>query len=73
MIEAAIRQVTVFVITVLALVNMSSGLMDVAVSPVVALTTFNVVPMKRNVRKVEFLMVEICGVFILLMFCNLNN
>ena len=73
MIEAAIRQVTVFVITVLALVNMSSGLMDVAVSPVVALTTFNVVPMNRNVRKVEFLMVEICGVFILLMFCNLNN
>ena len=73
MIEAAIRQMTVFVITVLALVNMSSGLMDVAVSPVVALTTFNVVPMKRNVRKVEFLMVEICGVFILLMFCNLNN
>ena len=62
-----------FVITVLALVNMSSGLMDVAVSPVVALTTFNVVPMNRNVRKVEFLMVEICGVFILLMFCNLNN
>ena len=73
MIEAAIRQVTVFVITVLALVNMSSGLMDVAVSPVVALTTFNVVPMNRNVRKVEFLMVEICGVFILLMFDNLNN
>ena len=68
MIEAAIRQVTVFVTVVLPVVNMSSGLMNVVVSPVVPLTVLNVVSMKRIVRSVEFLMVEIFEEFFLLMF-----
>ena len=67
-IEAAIRQVTVFVTVVLPVVNMSSGLMNVVVSPVVPLTVLNVVSMKRIVRSVEFLMVEIFEEFFLLMF-----
>ena len=37
-IEAAIRQVTVFMTAILPMVDMSSGLMDVVVSPVVPLT-----------------------------------
>ena len=71
-IEAAIRQVTVFVTVVLPVVNMSSGLMNVVVSPVVPLTVLNVVSMKRIVRSVEFLMVEIFEEFFLLMFWNLG-
>ena len=67
-IEAAIRQVTVFVTVVLPVVNMSSGLMNVVVSPVVPLTVLNVVSVKRIVRSVEFLMVEIFEEFFLLMF-----
>ena len=67
-IEAAIRQVTVFVTVVLPVVNMSSGLMNVVVSPVVPLTVLNVVSMKRIVRSVEFLTVEIFEEFFLLMF-----
>ena len=67
-IEAAIRQVTVFVTVVLPVVNMSSGLTNVVVSPVVPLTVLNVVSMKRIVRSVEFLMVEIFEEFFLLMF-----
>ena len=67
-IEAAIRQVTVFIIVVLPVVDMSSGLRDVVVSLLVPLTIFNVVSMKGIVRNVEFLMVEIFEKFLLLMF-----
>ena len=66
-IEAAIRQVTVFVTAVLPVVKMSSALMDVVVPPVASLIILNVVSMKRIVRNVEFLMVEIFEEFLLLM------
>ena len=67
-IEAAIRQVTVFVTAVSPVAKMSSALMDVAVLPVVPLIILNVVSMKRIVRNVEFLMVEIFEEFLWLMF-----
>ena len=58
----------VFVTAVLPVANVSSRLVDFVVSPVVPLAIFNVVSMKRIVRNVEFLMVEIFEVFLLLMF-----
>ena len=58
----------VFVTAVLPVVNISSRLVDFVVSPVVPLTIFNVVSMKRIVGNVEFLMVEFFEVFLLLMF-----
>ena len=51
-IEVAIRQVTVFVTAILPVVDMSSRLMDVVVSPVVPLTILNVVSMKGIVSSV---------------------
>ena len=67
-IEAAIRQVTFFLTAVLPVVNMSSALMDVVVSPAVRLTILNVVSLKRIVRNViegivrwRFLKCFVCG------------
>ena len=67
-IEAAIRQVTFFLTAVLPVVNMSSALMDVVVSPAVRLTILNVVSLKRIVRNViegivrwRFLKCFFCG------------
>ena len=70
-IEAAIRQVTVFVTAVLPVVKMSLALMDVVVPPVAPLIILNVVSMKRIVRNVEFLMMEVFEEFLWLMFWNL--
>ena len=67
-IEAAIRQVTVFMTAVLPVMNMSSVLMDVVASPVAPLIILNVVSLKRIVTNVEFLMVEIFEEFLLLVF-----
>ena len=46
-VEAAIRQVTVFVTAVLQVMNMSLPLMDVVVPPVVPLIILHVVSLKR--------------------------
>ena len=53
-IEAAIRQMTVFMTAVLPVVKMSSALMDVVVPPVVPLIILHVASIKRIVKN-EFL------------------
>ena len=63
-IEAAIRQVTVFVTAVLPVVNISSALIGVVAPPVVPLIILNAVSLKRIVRNVEFLLVEVFEEFL---------
>ena len=58
-IKDAIHQVTVFVIPILLVVNMSSGLVDIVGPPIVPLKILCDVSMKRIVRNVGFFMVEI--------------
>ena len=51
-IEAAIRQVTVFVTAILPVMNMSTALMDFVDPPVLPLIILDVVLMKRIVTNV---------------------